>query len=390
MLGNNACISGVGRSEVGRNLGRDPLDLAIEASINALDDAGLERTDIDGIAAYVPDDGSTSIGDLQMALGLEVDWFLGCLEGPSQLEALWAGVMAVATGRATHVLAFHSSCEGSVRSMAGRGGSLPGTARMMPSRARGPQTDWLPFGAPSAANIISMYARRHFHEFGTSREQLAQIALVERANAALNTDAIFREPLDMESYLNARMVSDPLCLYDCDVPVDFALAVLVSRADATSGLRKKPIMIDTVSTARRALPSWSQGVDVSTMLALHDVGSALWRSTTLVPSDVDVAGIYDGLSFIALNWIEALGFCARGEGGSFLEGGARIALDGELPLNPHGGQLSAGRKHGWEVVPEVCLQLWGEAGPRQVGGRVEVGIIAAGGGVSGSAALLTC
>lgn len=382
-------ITGVGRSAVGRRLDRDPLSLAVDGVLAAIDDAGLTRADVDGVAAFVPDDGSVGVHELQEALGLELDWYVGTIGGPSQLSAVWEACMAVRTGAARHVVAFHSSCEGTVRARRGRGGSLPGTARGMPARASGPQAWWLPFGAPSAANIISMYAQRHFHEFGTTREQLGQIAVVQRENAGRNPDAIYRDPLSLDDYLAARMVSEPLCLFDCDVPMDFCSAVVVSSGDAVSGLRRRPVHVDAVSTSRRHLPTWEQTSDLTTMLALHDAGSGLWERTSLRPSDVDVAGIYDGFSFIALAWLEALGVCGRGEAGGFLEGGDRIRVGGELPINTEGGQLSAGRMHGWGYLPEVCRQLWGEAGERQVPGGPEVGLVAAGGGIIGAAALLT-
>lgn len=384
-----AVLTGVGRSAVGRALGRDPLDLAIDATTAAIADAGLQLSDIDGIAAFIPDSGSASVTDVQAALGLEVDWYVGTVEGPSQLEALWSACAAVEAGRARHVLVFHSSSEGTVRTAAGRGGSLPGTARAMPARATGPQAWWLPFGAPSAVNVFALYAQRHFHQYGTTREQLAQIALVQRANAARYAESVYDAPLTMDDYLSARMISDPLCLLDCDVPVDFSTAVIVSRDDSTYGLRRSPIRIEALSTQRPSWPTWSQNPDIAVLPAQVDVGRDLWRRTTLTPADVDVAAIYDGFSFLALMWLEALGFCEIGEGGAYLEGGKRIALDGELPINPHGGQLSSGRMHGWGYVPEMCTQLWGEGGERQVAGSPEVALVACGGGVGVSAALLT-
>ena len=122
--------------------------------------------------------------------------------------------------------------------------------------------------------------------------------------------------------------------------------------------------------------------------ALRDAAAMLWERTDLAPRDVDCAQLYDGFSFITLAWLEALGFCAKGEGGSFIEGGARIARDGEIPLNTHGGQLSAGRLHGYGFLHEACVQLWGEGGDRQVGGDPQVAVAAAGGGPLGGCLLL--
>jgi acetyl-CoA acetyltransferase len=224
-----------------------------------------------------------------------------------------------------------------------------------------------------------MMATRHFHEFGTTREQLAQIALNGRRNAARNPRAIYTEPMTMDDYLGARMISTPLGLYDCDVPADGSTAVIVSRADAAPDLRRPPVGIEAVGTAIRGRPSWDQWDDLTTM-ACRDAAAMLWRRTDLAPADVDVAELYDGFSFITLAWLEALGFCGHGESGPFVEGGQRIALDGDLPLNTHGGQLSAGRLHGYGFLHEACVQLWGEAGERQVAGGPEVAVVGAGGG----------
>ncbi len=147
-----------------------------------------------------------------------------------------------------------------------------------------------------------------------------------------------------------------------------------------------------MGTALHGRPSWDQFDDLTTM-ALRDAAAMMWDRTDLTPADVDVAELYDGFSFIALAWLEALGFCGHGEAGPFLEGGANIAPDGVIPLNTHGGQLSAGRLHGYGFLHEACVQLWGEGGERQVvrpgGRRPEVAVAAAGGGPLAASLLLT-
>lgn len=375
-------ITGVGRSAVGRNLEREPLELAVEGCLRAVADAGLSPDDVDGLNAFMPDGGSVGVHELQDALGLRLNWYGGVIEGASQLGALWSACMAVATGQARHALAFHASTEGTVRARLGRGGSLPGTAMEVPKRVGGERGWWMPFGAPSAANIIAMYAQRHFHDYGTTREHMGQLALVSRQNAMRNPDAIYRTPLTMEQYLSARMISEPFCLYDCDVPTDFCAAVVVSRADSLYGLRRRPIRFEAVSTARRSRPSW-EGFDDLTTMPLRDAGSDLWTKTDLRPSDVDFAEVYDGFTFIAMAWLEALGFCGKGEVGPYLEGGDRIALDGELPVNPHGGQLSEGRTHGFGFLYEAMAQLRHEAGDRQVPGAATAVVTSGGGTPSG-------
>jgi acetyl-CoA acetyltransferase len=391
-----AAISGVGQSQIGRRLYRPALDLTVEAVLRAIEDAGLTRDDIDGIATYPgnmdvpPGFSGVGVTELQEALRLELRWFAGGLESPGQLGSVVNAALAVAAGLANHVVCFRTVTEASAQGDKGRssvtvgGGGGGGRGVRM-----GGFMQWtLPFGAPSAANWIGMMAMRHFHEFGTTREQLAQIPLNARRNAVLNPHAIYTEPMTLEDYLGVRMISEPLCLYDCDVPADGSTAVIVSRADAAPGLRRPPVGIEAVGTAIRGRPSWDQWDDLTTM-ACRDAAAMLWERTDLTPADVDIAELYDGFSFIALAWLEALGFCGHGEGGPFVEGGTRIARDGELPLNTHGGQLSAGRLHGYGFLHEACLQLWGEAGARQVTGGPEVAVAAAGGGPLAGCLLLT-
>jgi acetyl-CoA acetyltransferase len=296
--------------------------------------------------------------------------------------------MAVACGFAKHVLCFRSVWEATAQGKGGRGpiGAGGGGGKF---RASGPMMEFtLPFRAYSAANWVAMFAQRHFHEFGTTREQLAQVALNARKNAALNPNAIYREPMSMDDYFAARMISTPFCLFDCDVPVDGATAFIVSKAEVAGDLRRPPIRVEAVGSALRGRPSWDQFDDLTTM-ALRDASAMLWERSDLSPTDVDIAELYDGFSFITLAWIEALGFCGRGESGSFVEGGQRIALAGELPLNTHGGQLSAGRLHGYGFLHEACVQLWGEAGSRQVPDSPQVAVAAAGGGPLAGCLLLT-
>ncbi len=392
ILEKNAAITGLGQSEVGRRLNADPLALTIDACLAAIKDAGLRREDIDGLATY-PGAGFGSGGfsgagitDVQEALRLELDWFSGGPETSGQLGSVINACLAVATGMANHVLCFRTVYESSAQGAGRRAGIGAGGGAGF--RASGFLQWTLPFGAASAANWIAMFAQRHFHEYGTTREQLAWIALSARRNAGLNPKAIFRDPLTLADYLAARMISTPFCLYDCDVPVDGSTAVVVSRAELARDLRKPVVRVEAAGSALRGRPSWDQFDDLTTM-ALRDASSMLWQRTDLRPADVDVAELYDGFSFIALAWLEALGFCAKGEGGPFVAGGARIALAGEIPLNTHGGQLSAGRLHGYGFLHEAVVQLRGEGGPRQVPGSPEVAVAAAGGGPLGGCLLLT-
>jgi acetyl-CoA acetyltransferase/uncharacterized OB-fold protein len=391
-----AVISGVGQSQIGRRIYRDPLELTVDAALAAIEDAGLTRDDIDGVSTYPgamnmpPGFSGVGVTEIQDALRLNLNWFAGGLELPGQLGSVANAIAAVATGLATHVLCFRTVWEASAQGDQGRasvttGGSGGGF------KATGFMQWTLPFGAPSAGNWIGMMAQRHFYEFGTTREQLGQIALNARRNAARNPNAIYTEPMTMDDYLSVRMVSTPLCLYDCDVPADGSTAVIVSRADTAPDLRKAPVNVEAIGTALHGRPSWDQFDDLTTM-ALRDAAAMMWDRTDLTPADVDVAELYDGFSFITLAWLEALGFCGKGEGGPFIDGGAAIARDGLIPLNTNGGQLSAGRLHGYGFLHEACVQLWGRGGDRQVvrrGGDPELAVVGAGGGPLGACLLLS-
>ena len=251
---------------------------------------------------------------------------------------------------------------------------------------------YLPFGAVSAVNWIALVAQRRMHEFGLTREQLAQIALNGRRNAALNPKAVYRQPMSLDDYLAARMISTPLCLFDCDAPCDGSTALVVSRVEHAPDVPHPVCHVDAVGTALRGRPSWDQFDDMTTMAA-RDAAASMWERTDLRPADVDVAQLYDGFSILAMVWLEALGFCGRGESGAFVEGGSAIARDGPLPLNTAGGQLSGGRLHGFGLIHEACLQLRGEGGDRQVPGRhgsgPEVAVVANGGGPIAGSMLLT-
>ena len=395
-----AVISGVGQSDIGRRLYRRPLDLTVDACLEAVADAGLTLRDIDGIATYPgnqdtpPGFSGVGVQELQDALRLEVQWYNGGLENPGQLGSVVTAIAAVAAGYCRHVLCFRTVTEGSAQGDKGRasvtmGGGLSGGGRGGAPRL-GSFMQWsIPFAAPSAANWIALYAQRHFHEFGTTSEQLGQIAVNARRNAALNPKAIYTESMTLDDYLASRMISTPLHLFDCDVPCDGSTAVVVSSVDTAPDLRRAPVKVEAVGTALRGRNSWDQWEDLTTM-AVRDASAAMWARTDLTPADVDVAELYDGFSFITLAWIEALGFCGHGEGGPFLEGGRNIARDGGvLPLNTHGGQLSGGRLHGYGFLHEACRQLWGEAGERQLTVHPEVAVAGAGGGNLAGVLLLT-
>ena len=386
-----SAVTGLGMSDIGRRLMRDPMALTIDACMNAITDAGITREDIDGVCTYpgsiagAPGISGAAAWDVMDALRLKVNWYNSGLEQAGQLGSVVAAMMAVATGLCRHVLCFRTVWEatytqlqrtGQVR-YSGGGGRMSGGM------------EWrIPFGAASAANWIALYCSRYMHEYGLTKEQLGQIPLNGRRNAALTPYAVYKEPLSMDDYLNARIVSTPFGLYDCDVPCDASVAFIVSHVDTVKDSRRGTgVGFEAVGTANSERVSWDQG-DIRYEPGLQAAAQMMWSRTDLKHTDIDMLQLYDGFSFNALCWMERLGFCAEGEAGAFLEGGQRIARDGELPLNTNGGQLSAGRLHGYGFLHEACVQLLGEAGERQVPNDPQHAICTSGGGVPGSAILV--
>jgi acetyl-CoA acetyltransferase len=385
----DAVISGVARSAIGRRLGRSALDLTVHAAVAAIADAGLTRADIDGICTYPGGSADVTFGyagpppqEVQDALRLNLTWFQGSAELPGQLGAVVAAMMAVSTGLCRHVLVYRTVTESSAQGGGGRAAVLGS------ERAHSYGVWSAPFGGTSPVNWLAPVAMRHMHEFGTTREQLGQLAVTFRRHAALDpAGAVFTAPLALDEYLAARMISTPLCLLDCDVPVDGSTALIVSTAAHAPNTPHGAVRFEAVGTAARGRLSWDQYADLTSMAA-QGAAAHLWSRTDLRPADVDVAQLYDGFSILALVWLEALGFCGHGEAGPFLQGGANIALDGRLPLNTNGGQLSGGRLHGYGLIQEAVVQLRHGAGERQVH-DAEVALVSNGGGPIAGALLLT-
>jgi acetyl-CoA acetyltransferase len=380
----SAFVTGIGQSEVGVRLPRPPMLLTIDAVREALADAGLELEQIDGVSSY-PGRSAAFLGfsphgpdELIDALGIRAKWRMGGAEISSQLGAVVAAAQVVRTGMCRHVICFRTVYEAGALA---RPGEYPPLRR---DTVDGGSQWTAPFLAYSAACWTAQYASRHIKYHGLTREQLAQIALNGHANAARNPRALVKKPLTMDEYMTARMITTPLCLYDCDRFTDASTVLIVSAGDALDEIRCKPVRIAAMAGSVDR-PSWDQ----TEFMACKLTGEDLWKSTDYKPADVDTAQLYDGFSFQTILWLEGLGFCGVGEGGRFIEGGKRIALDGELPLNTGGGQLGAGRLHGFGFAHEAVVQLRGLGGQRQVPGDPRVAVAASGGGPLATVLLLT-
>jgi acetyl-CoA acetyltransferase len=330
---------------------------------------------VNGYLAFSP----VGTDEVIEALGIKSKWQMGAMEQPAQLAAIAMAAWAVKSGICRHVLCFRTVYEA---------GGMADPAHYMPARSDtvSGASQWTsPFWATSAACWTAQYAARHVHKYGMTREQLGQIAINGSKNAMLNprAKAITKEELTLDKYMEARLISTPLCLYDCDRFSDASTVIIVSAGDALDEIKCKPIRIAAASGSVDRY-SWDQ----VEWPAAYDAGPDLWKHTDYTVDDVDMAQFYDGFAFLPITWLEGLGFCEKGEGGRFIEGGTRIARDGQLPLNTAGGQLGAGRLHGFGFAHEAVTQLRGNGGERQIPGDPKVAVATSGGGPLAAALLL--
>ena len=383
-MAREAYITGCGQSEVGVRLARSPMGLTKDAILEALADAGLTLDQIDGVATYPGKSngylGFSPVGAPEVIeqFGIKARWHMGGGEIPAQLSAIAAAADAVRSGQARHVICFRTVYEAAAMS---RPEEFPPLRR---AEVEGFSQWTTPFFAISAACWVAQYAMKHMHQYGMTREQLAQVALNATRNASLNprASAITKEPLTMDKYMSARLISTPFCLYDCDRFTDCSTVVIVSAGDALDEVSPNPVRI---VTSAGAVERWSWDQEG---MACYPTGKDLWAKTDYKPKDVDTVQFYDGFAFFPITWLESLGFCEVGEGHKFIEGGARISINGELPMNTGGGQIGAGRLHGFGFAHEAATQLRGKAGARQIPGDPKVAVATSGGGPLAAALLL--
>lgn len=357
--GRRVAIVGVGQSPITRGEDERSERLAVSACKAALDDAGLRGGDIDGVFQYNFGWDSPDCFYVQQALGvpdLAAYADIGPM-GPSGLGGLLASVMAVASEACETVLVYRS-----ITQSAGHTGSARGMTGDPPG---GSYQFVIPYGYFPIIPAIGMMMRRRLDTLGGSIEDYGYIAINARTWAAMNEQAVLRDPITMDDYLDSRILADPLRLLDCDYPVSGANAAVVTTAERARDLHHKPVVVDATAYATGPRPDWIQAEDFC-FGATRRCGERLWQRASVTPQDVDVVELYDGFTHIAISWLEALGFCGIGEAGDFIDKGRAIGPGGKLPLNTHGGQLAGGRLHGLGLLVEAVRQLRGECGQRQV------------------------
>jgi len=355
---------------VGETPGMQPIDLAARASIDALDQSHIPLRDVDALFLCLPDD---------MLSGLTFAEYLGLrpkitennrVGGAAFQTFVYWAAMALAAGEIDCALIAYGSNQ---RSQAGK--------LVTPAQQIISESVYKPL-MPISSYALS--ASRHMHEFGTTRAQLAEVAVSARAWANLNPEAFAHGPLTVEDCLAARMVSSPLGLRDCCLVTDGAAAIVMTRADRARDLTEKPAYVLGAAAA-----TWhrniSQMPDLTTTCAVES-GARAYAQAKLGPQDIDVVQLYDAFTINTLMFLEDLGFCPKGEGGRFVEDG-RIAPDGELPVNTNGGGLSYGHPgmYGLFTLAESVAQISGTAGARQIP-DVEVALAHGNGGTFSSEA----
>jgi acetyl-CoA acetyltransferase len=354
-------IVGIGETDYSKNSGRSDLTLATQAALAAIDDAGLQPRDIDGIVRC--DSDTVLHNDLAHALGIDnlTFWSQVGPGGVAPCAMVGQAVAAILSGQATAVLVF--------RELNGRSGRRYGLSSESAERVGGAGTYdefFAPYGLLTPGQIFAIMAHRHMFEFGTRAEHLGEIALTCRARANANPRAqMYDRTLTMEQYLDSRVISSPLRLFDFCLETDGACAVVITSAERARDLRQRPVLIRAVAQAGPANPQ--PGIqfpvlmrDSITELPASNVADVLYRRAGLGPADIDVAQLYDCFSITVLMQLEDWGFCKKGDGGPFVADG-NIALGGTVPINTGGGHMSEGYIHGMNHIVEGARQMRGES-----------------------------
>ncbi|MFJ7156256.1 thiolase C-terminal domain-containing protein [Streptomyces sp. NPDC101118] len=366
-------VVGVALSDCGRVNEATPYALHAQAARRALADSGLDRSVIDGFASA----GLGTLAPVEVAeyLGLRPTWVDSTSVGGATWEVMAAHAAdAIAAGHANAVLLVYGSTARADIKARRRTSNLS-------FGARGPLQFEVPYGHTLVAKY-AMAARRHMHEYGTTLEQLASVAVQARANAATNPDAMFRTPITVDEVLGGDMIADPFTKLHCCIRSDGGCAVLLAAEDYVPDTAKAPVWIlgTGTSVSHTTMSEWED----FTVSPAAVSGRLAFERAGLRPADVDVAQIYDAFTYMTLVTLEDLGFCAKGEGGAFVEKG-RLLRDGELPVNTDGGGLSACHPgmRGLFLIVEAVRQLRGGAGEGQVrksGGRLPEVAVASGTG----------
>jgi acetyl-CoA acetyltransferase len=366
-------IVGTATSDLGRT-GMDSLALLEQAMRRAIDDAGLEVSDIDGIVSRGPDDVYTHHQRMGARLGLDVR-FSTSLDngGASQILAVALACMAIDAGLATTVVTGYGRNSWTrTHASEERRTQMELTPQDQLPKEFAPEYGY--FGAPATH---AFGARRHMYEFGTTREHYGSVAIAFRQHALRNPNAVMKKPLTMDDYLAARMIAEPYGLYDCSLVSDGAGATVVTSLERAKALKQPPVVIKGFGTFNNTRGWFVE--DHMIRLAAKQSAEQAYRMAGLAPVDVDTAQIYDCFTGMVVAQLEDYGFCAKGDGGPFVASGA-LALDGVLPTNTSGGQLSEAHVEGMLQIVEGVRQLRHQYSPERQVKNAEIALVSGHGG----------
>jgi acetyl-CoA acetyltransferase len=367
-------IAGVGRTAYyrrGGSKGRTAVDLACEAILNGLSDAGLTVDEIDGFALF---SGGIDPGLLVETLGIPEIRFAATIAGSGGGSAGSVGLAAtaVSSGMASVVISVIA-----VQQQTRMGAALaPGDGSGQYAAKPTAQSDFtVPAGLLAPGQAFAMIAARHMHEFGTTREDFAEVVMSTRANAVRRDTALMREPLTLARYLDSRMISDPMCLYDYCLESEGAVAVVTTSLARARDCRQAPVRVlagahGGAGSWGRAIGSFNMPEEVFASSGHAAVARLLYGRAGVSPSEVDVALLYDHFSPMVIMQLEDYGFCPRGEGGPFVREGRIRWEGGTLPVNTHGGNLSEAYILGMTHVVEAVEQLRGSAVNQVAGAEI--------------------
>ena len=344
-------IVGAGNSRLGKVPGVSSLDLLVEAMRNAIEDSGVDIGEIDGVICRGPDELYSQHQLVGERLGINARFSTTLTNGgASQIMSIGMAVMAIHHGLANTVICgygrdawsrTHSSEEVRIRNETRPPSQLP--------REFGPE-----YGYYSAAATHAFGATRHMHLYGTTKEHFGHIAVAFRDHALRNPEAMMKKPLTMEEYHAQRSIVRPFGLFDCSLRSDAAGALIVTNRARARDLRQPPVLVKGFGTHNN-LRGWFAD-DNMVVTAAQKSGEAAYRMAGLGPKEVDTAQIYDCFTYMVLTQLEDYGFCKKGEGGPFVASGA-LAMDGVLPTNTSGGQLSEAHAEGVLQIVEGVRQM---------------------------------
>ena len=362
MIPSNFAIAGTATSDLGRT-GMDSLALLEQAMRRAVRDAGLKMADVDGLICRGPDDVYTHHQRMGARLGINAR-FSTSLDngGASQILAIILAAMAIDAGLATTVLCGYGRNSWTRTHARDTSRSAMGTMaeEQLPTEFA-PEYGW--FGA---AATHALGARRHMFEYGTTREHFAHVAMAFREHARRNPAAVMQKPMTLADYFDARMIVEPYGLFDCSLESDGAGAVLVTTAERARHLRQPPVYLKGFGSFNN-LSGWLIDDHMFKTAAIQS-GATAFGMAKLTPKDIDTAQIYDCFTGMVIAQLEDYGFCPKGEGGAFVGSGA-LRIDGALPTNTSGGQLSEAHVEGMLQIVEGVRQLRHQYPPeRQVRG----------------------